>query len=302
MQSVPLLSLIVLVTASGVAAGQELEPRAYSNAPVGMNFVVAGYGHTEGALLFDPSVPIENASAKIDAGIFGLAHTFGLGGKSAKAALVLPVVALDAVGDVGGTERRREVTGLADPTLAFSINFTGAPALNMADFRRYRQQTIIGATLKLTAPVGQYDEDRLINIGTHRWSFRPEIGISRAIGSWIVEGTAAAAFYTTNDDFFGGQRVEQDPIYAGQAHIVYDIRPGLWVALDATYYTGGTSTINGQRKDNELHNWRVGLTLAVPVNRHHSIKLAASSGISTRAGSDFDAYVLAWQYRWGGGF
>ncbi|HEY5807078.1 MAG TPA: transporter [Povalibacter sp.] len=302
MQSLHLLSLLVLVAVFRVASGQELEPRAYSNAPVGMNFVVAGYGHTEGNLLFDPSVPIDNASAKIDAGLFGAAHSFGLAGKSAKVALVLPVVALDAVGDVNGVRQSRKVTGLADPTLAFSFNFSGAPALNMEEFRRYRQETIVGATLKVTAPVGQYDDDRLVNIGTNRWSFRPEIGISRALGSWIIEGTAAAAFYATNDDFFGGQRLEQDPIYAGQAHIVYDIRPGLWVALDATYYTGGTSTIEGQRKNNELHNWRVGLTLAVPLNRHHSIKIAASSGISARAGSDFDAYALVWQYRWGGGF
>ncbi|HKE92936.1 MAG TPA: transporter [Povalibacter sp.] len=294
--------LLAILALCGAAHAQDLEPRAYSNAPVGMNFLIAGYGHSEGNLLFDPSVPVEGASAMVDVGVFGFAHTLGIAGRSGKFAIVAPYAALDAQGLVNGEYQQRNVTGFADPTLAFSINFSGAPALNFEEFRRYRQSTIFGATFKVTVPVGQYDADRLLNIGTNRWSFRPEIGVSHAMGSWILEGSLAACWYETNDEFFRGQRLEQDPIYAAQAHVVYDIKPGLWIALDSTYYTGGMSTIDGVRKNNELHNWRLGLTLAIPVNRHHSIKLAASNGISTRTGTDFDAYLVAWQYRWGGGF
>ena len=302
MRPADLLRGLALLAVSLLARAQDLEPRSYSNAPVGMNFVLAGYGYSEGGLLFDASVPIDNASANVDAGVLGYARTLGIAGRSAKIAVVVPYASLDAVGEVNGGLHRRHVTGFADPTLAFSFNFSGAPALTFDEFRRYRQGTIVGATFKLTAPVGQYDDDKLLNIGTNRWSFRPELGISHARGAWILESTAAVGFYETNDAFFNGQRLEVDPIYSFQAHLVYDIRPGLWLALDATYYTGGTSTIDGIEKDNELHNWRMGLTLAVPLNRHHSLKLAASSGVSTRTGTDFDAYMLAWQYRWGGGY
>ena len=45
-----------------------------------------------------------------------------------------------------------------------------------------------------------------------------------------------------------------------------------------------------------------GATLALPVNRHHSIKLYASTGLSIRTGTDYDAVGAAWQYRWGEGF
>jgi Putative MetA-pathway of phenol degradation len=296
-------SLIALLSLPwSFAYAQELEPRAYSNAPVGMNFAIAGYGYSEGGLLFDPSVPIEGAQAKVDVGVFGFARTLAIAGSSAKFAIVVPYAALDADGLVNGQYHQRKVTGFADPTLAFSINFNGAPALNMDEFRRYRQQTIVGATIKMTAPVGQYDDERLLNIGTNRWSIRPEIGVSHAVGAWIIEGSAAAGFYEDNDDFFGGQHVEQDPIYSAQAHIVYNFKPSMWAAFDATYYTGGISTVDNVRKDNELNNWRMGITVSIPVNRYHSIKIAASSGVATRTGTDFDAYLVAWQYRWGGGF
>jgi len=214
---------------------------------------------------------------------------------------VAPYAGLDANGYFEGAYHERVVSGFADPTIAVSVNFSGAPALPLDEFRQYQQDTVIGATLKITAPWGQYDADRLINIGTNRWSIKPEIGISQALGSWIVEGAAAVTVYTDNSEYWGGQKLEQDPIYSAQAHVVYNFKSGIWLAVDATYYTGGRSTINGVTKDNKLDNWRYGATVAVPINRYHSIKFAASTGVVTRTGTDFDAYLLAWQYRWGGG-
>ena len=280
---------------------QELEPRAYSNTPIGMNFLLAGYGYSEGSLLFDPSVPIQGANANVDVGVFAFAHSLAVADKSAKIGVLLPYVDLYANGFLEGEYRERKVSGFADPTFAFTINLSGAPALTLKDFRQYRQNTIIGATVKITAPFGQYDPDRLINIGTNRWVLKPEIGISKALGYWIVEGAAAVSLYNNNDDFFGGQKLEQDPIYSVQGHVVYNFRPALWAALDSTYYTGGRTTVNGVQKDNKLKNWRTGFTLTAPINKYNSIKLASSSGISTRTGTDFTAYLLAWQYRWGGG-
>jgi hypothetical protein len=300
-------ALAVLILALGMAVecrpvqAQELEPRAYANTPVGMSFLLAGIGYSHGGLLFDPSLPIQGAEARVNSGLLGYVHAFGVGGMSAKFGLLFPYAALDAAGYVNGSYQSRRVTGFADPTLMFSINFLGAPAITLDRLSRYRQDIIVGTTLKVTAPYGQYDADRLLNIGTHRWSFKPELGISKAIGAWIVEGSAAITWFTTNQDFFGGQTLQQDPIYSAQAHVVYNFPRGLWLALDATYYTGGRSSTNGVPSDNSLDNWRTGLTLAVPVDRNNSIKFSGSTGISTRTGTDFTQYLLAWQYRWGGG-
>lgn len=295
--------LVVFLCALGLQMvnSQEMEPRAYSNSPTGLNFLIMGYGYYDGALVFDPSLPVEDAKAKVNIGLLAFAHSFAISGKSARFAMVLPYAGLNANGYLAGVYHERVVSGFADPSFALSINFSGAPALSLEEFRNYQQDTIVGASLKVTAPWGQYESDRLINIGTNKWSIKPELGISQALGNWILEGSAAVTFFTDNSEFYNGQNLEQEPIYSVQGHTVYNIRPGAWIAVDATYFTGGESTVDGVAKDNKLDNWRFGLTLTMPINKYNSVKLAGSTGVSTRTGSDFDAYLLAWQYRWGGG-
>ena len=153
----------------------------------------------------------------------------------------------------------------------------------------------------MSPPWGQYDGSQLVNIGTNRWSFKPEIGVSKAVGPWTLEVQAAATFFTDNDDFFGGNTRSQDPLYSLQGHVIYGFRSGNWVSVDATWFAGGRSTIDGALSNDLQQNWRVGATLAIPVDRLNSIKLSASSGVSARTGNDFDAIGVAWQHRWGGG-
>jgi hypothetical protein len=185
--------------------------------------------------------------------------------------------------------------------LRFSVNFYGAPALSLEEFADYEQDLIIGASLQVSVPVGQYDADKLLNIGTNRWTIRPELGVSKALGPLTLELDVGASFYTDNDDFLGGNTRAQDPLYSVQGHAVYNFRSGIWVAVDGTYYTGGRPTIDGVEGSDALSNARVGLTIAFPVNRHNSVKVYASSGVAARTGGDFDAAGVAWQYRWGGG-
>jgi hypothetical protein len=177
----------------------------------------------------------------------------------------------------------------------------GAPALTMKEFADWEQDLIIGASLRVTTPWGQYDDTKLINIGTNRWSYKPELGISKAIGPWTFEATAAVAFYTHNEDFFGGKTRRQDPLYSLQGHVIYGFRSGVWVSLDATYFTGGRTTVDGVLNSDLQQSWRVGGTLSLPVDRQNSIKFYASRGVSSRTGNDFDLLGIAWQYRWGGG-
>ena len=265
--------------------------------------MIAGYGYSQGEVLPDPALCVEDANAEIHGAVVGYARTLDFWGKSGKVAVILPYAWFSGSATFAGTgeERTREISGFGDPSVSVSVNFLGAPALGLKEFMLYRQKTIVGATLRVSAPFSQYDPTRLVNIGTNRWSFKPEIGVSQTLGRWILEGHAAAILFTDNDNFFGGRTREQSPIYAFQFHSVYNFPQGLWAAVDATYYAGGQSTIDGVEKNDELSSWRAGATLAIPLSRRTSLKFYGSTGVAARTGSDFDAVGVAFQYRWGGG-
>jgi hypothetical protein len=203
--------------------------------------------------------------------------------------------------EVAGHPFERNVDGFADPKFRLSVNLYGAPALTLKEFKDYEQDLIVGASLQVSVPSGQYDDSRLVNIGTNRWSFKPELGISQAMGPWTLELQAAATFFTDNNDFFSGNTRSQDPIYSLQGHAIYGFRSGIWASLDATYFTGGRTTLNGAQSNDLQQNWRLGGTLAFPVDVHNSVKLYVSSGVSARTDNNYDLIGIAWQYRWGAG-
>lgn len=285
-----------------VLRAQDLEPRAYSNSPIGLNFVIAGYGYARGSVLTDPSLPLENVTNNTHAGVFAYATTFAVLGQSAKFDFIVPYVSLAAKGLVLGLPRERYVTGFADPAFRFSMNFIGAPALTMSEFKDYRQDFIMGASLRVTAPLGQYNTDKLVNIGTHRWSLHPEIGFSKAFGKWTLELAPGMTFYTDNGDFFGGKTREVAPLFGLQANVTRTFAPGCWLGLSAAYYVGGRTTVDGIENDDEQEGMRFGATLALPVNRYHSVKFYGLIGYNSHREHDLDAIGIAWQYRWGGGY
>jgi len=287
---------------STTAHAQDLEPRAYSNSPIGLNFAIAGYAYAKGDVLTDPSLPLENVSNESHIGIFGYARVFRAFGQSGKFDVIVPYASLAAKGLVFGLPHSRYVNGFADPAFRLSMNFIGAPALTAAEFKNYRQDLILGGSLRITAPLGQYDGDRLVNIGTNRWSFKPEIGLSKAIGPWTVELTPGVTFYTDNGDFFGGKKREVAPLIAVQTGVSYTYKPGGWIALNAGYYVGARTTVDDVLNDDTQEGVRFGATLALPVNRYHSVKLYGNTGYNAHRHHDFDVVGIAWQVRWGGGY
>ncbi|HEX5093222.1 MAG TPA: transporter [Burkholderiales bacterium] len=294
------LAIVALLAATG-ARGQQLEPRAYANTPVGMNFLVAGYAYSSGGLSTDPAQPLRNAHLGINTPFVAYAHAFDAWGKSAKFDTVFAGGCLDGTAEANGVPVSRDVCGLLDPTFRVAVNFYGAPATPLKDFGSYRQDLIVGASLQVQAPLGQYDPTRLVNLGSNRWAVRPELGASKAFDPLIVELALAATLYTTNSDFYGGQTREQDPVYNAQLHLIYQFRGGAWLAFNANYYGGGQTTVNDLAQNDALSNSRLGVTLALPWDRLNSIKLYASNGVSVRYGDDFSIFGVAWQHRWGGG-
>ena len=296
------LCVLALLFAAAGAHAQQLEPRSYTNTPVGLNFLLAGYGYTEGNLAFDPSVPIEGAQLRTNSAVVGYSHSLGISGLSGKVAALLPYTGLEGSALLDGQPKQRDVSGFGDPLLRFSVNFYGAPAVSLKDFAGYQQDLIIGATLAVSAPLGQYDSSKIVNIGTNRWSVKAELGFSKEWGAWTVELAPSVTVFTDNNDFLNGGTIEQAPLCAAQGHLIYGFQSGIWLALDGTVYTGARTTFNGVKEDNEQSNTRLGFTVALPVNRYNSVKLYGSTGTSSRTGAEYDSLGIAWQYRWGGGF
>jgi hypothetical protein len=287
--------------AASAAHAQDMEPRSYSNAPVGLNFLVAGYAYTRGGLAFDGALPITDPDLNMSTAVLAYGRVLDVWGQSAKLNVLVPLSSLTGTADYAGQPIQRDVTGLADPAVKLSVNLYGAPALSLKEFAAYEQDLIVGASLRVTAPLGNYDNSRLVNLGTHRWSFKPEVGASKALGPWTLEAAAAVTLYTDNDDFFNGNTRSQAPLYSVEGHVIYNAPSGIWGSLDLTYFGGGRTTINGTLNNDLQQNWRLGGTLTFPVDRFNSIKVYASSGVAARTGNDFDLIGLAWQVRWGAG-
>ena len=293
---------VLLVIVVSRAHAQDLEPRAYSNAPVGMNFLLAGYAYSQGGVSTDPAVPLEDADIEIHKLILAYVHTFDLWGLSSKFNVVAPYACASGSAILAGEQKERDICGFGDPRFQLTVNFYGAPALSLKEFEGYKQDTIVGTSLQVTPPAGQYDSTKLLNIGTNRWSFEPEIGVSKAVGSLTMELAAGVTFYSDNTNYLEGQTLEVDPVYSIQGHIIHNFKSAIWCALNGTYYRGGQTAVNGVKGDTLQENTRIGATFSLPINRHNSVKLYASSGVSTRTGSNFDTLGISWQYRWRGGF
>jgi hypothetical protein len=263
--------------------------------------MIGGYAFTDGGLAFDPALPVTDPKLQTSSFVVGYARVLDLWGKSAKFDAIVPYCWLSGSAKFAGQTIQRDVNGFGDSRFRLSVNFMGAPALRLPEFKGYRQDVIIGVSLQVSVPASQYDPTRMVNIGTHRWFFKPEVGISKALGRWTLEGQAAATFFTTNRDFYGGNTRSQEPLYSVQAHAIYSFRNGMWSSLDATYFTGGRTTLGGTQKEDRQENWRVGGTLSMPINARSSVKFYLSDGVSARTGNNFLMAGVALQYRWGGG-
>ncbi|TDI37622.1 MAG: transporter [Acidobacteria bacterium] len=287
----------VLVPRS-VTHAQELEPRLYRNVPVGLNALVVGYGFSNGNVLFDTSLPFQDVDADLSVVSVGYLRTLDFFGRLAKLEVIVPFAAGKWEGLVNSEARTRDVAGLADPRFRFGVNFLGSPALRGEGFGSYDQRTIVGASISVAVPLGQYDSEKLINLGANRWSFLPEIGVSHHRGRWYFELASGTWLFTANDDFFGGSRMTQNPILFVKGHVVRSFRPALWLAFNFGFAYGGEFNIDGSQRDNFQKNSRLGLTLSLPLSPGNSIRVNYASGVATRIGADFDSIGIVYQRTW----
>jgi Putative MetA-pathway of phenol degradation len=293
-----LAATLLLFLPPGSASAQELEPGAYWPIPTGLNIVTVVNTFNWGDLAFDPAAPIDEASATIDTAAFAFTRAFSLAGRSANAGVVLPVVGGHLEGLYLGEPAAVTRFGLGDPRVRLALNLYGAPAMTPKAFASYVQRTIFGVSLTVAPPLGQYDPTKLINLGTNRWSFKPEIGVSRASGKWVVEAMAGVWIFTDNAEFVGGRTRAQDPVAAAQVHVTYKFKRTMWLAGDANYFTGGRTTIGGTRNLNLQRNSRIGATFSSGLGGGHAIRMSVSRGAYTTIGADFISIAVGYNYGW----
>jgi hypothetical protein len=276
---------------------QDLDPRAYARVPVNMTFLVTGFGYSHGGVLTEPTLPVTDLHAAVESLSFGCGYTFRLFGQTAQVSAALPYAWAQLTGNVGGAAQSTTRSGLSDMRLRFSMLLVGAPASTRAGLAKAERHTIIGTSLTIVAPTGQYFPEKLINLGTSRWSVKPEIALSQPLGRrWLIDFYSGLWLFTKNDSFYPGNSDRtQNPMGSFQGHISYNIQTRMWAAFDMTYYTGGTSSVNGTESNDRQSNSRIGGTIVLPIGKVHSVKIAFSTGAIIRAGADFTTISVGWQ-------
>jgi Putative MetA-pathway of phenol degradation len=280
---------------------QELEPGAYAVAPAGVNVFIVSDSFNFGDVAFDPAAPLEDGRAKINNTVLGYGRTLNVVGRSAQVSVAVPIAAGHLEATYLGTPAAVTRFGLADPRARFGINLYGAPAMDIKQYASARLARLLGFSLTLGMPLGRYSSDRLINLGSHRWAFKPEVGLSQKLGRWVIDTYAGIWFFTTNENFYGGGVRTQAPIASMQFHAQYAITPRLVLSGNANFYAGGRTTINGRRNFDLQRNSRVGATLVRPLSKGRTVRLALSRGAVTTIGANFTSVSFSFQKTWGGG-
>lgn len=268
---------------------QEIEARAYSNAPIGINFASLGI------------VQASSSSYRLTSEAASYTRIIDVAGQSGKVTLILPYSQLTGTGKLGGQSINASSEGLSDPLIKASVNLYGAPALSLDQFKNYQQDLIIGASLAASIPWGHYNNEQMINVGANRWFIQPGVGASQAVGPWRFELAGAATIYTSNTSFLGGNTLSQNPVYSTQTHVIYYFPSTAWISADATYYVGGKTYVNSMPVSGSQENWRFGATFSYPINKQNYIRINASTGTYSRTNNSYDLIGISWQYRWGGG-
>ena len=299
-----MLSCLVAIAAPSLKPlwAQDLSPRAYVISPLHSNAIIITYSFYHGNVLFDGATPITGATGTYSVPILSYYHSFRLLGRSANVNASLPYAIGNFQGNVAGLPRQIYRSGLLDVTSRVSVNLRGGPAMPIQELRKWRQKTLLGVSLKVVAPTGQYDPTKLVNWGANRWAFKPEFGYSKRWSNWILDSYAGAWFYTTNPRSFSlpsPQPQTEQPIGAFEGHLSYDVKPQLWFSLDGNFWFGGVTSLNGiANPATRQTSSRIGVTASFPLGTHQSVKVSYNNGAYIRFGGNYQSVSVAWQYSW----
>jgi hypothetical protein len=298
-----LFFLLLFCAATTTAQAQELEPRRWNHLPDSSNFHGAGYAYADGDLSFDPVLLIDDATVELHSVAMKYIRTFAVLGRSARIEFGGAYQDGTWKGTLDGAPAQVDRNGWADPVIRFAVNLYGAPPLEGKEYAAYRAglatETVVGAAVAVNVPLGQYMNDKLINLGTNRFTIRPQLGVVHNRGKWGFELTGSTWLFTDNDDFFGGSKLEQKPLFAAQGHVVYHFLPTLWLGGGLAYGIGQEATVDGDDKDDRKANLVFSCSVGYAVTRHFALKVGY---LGTRSfadtGIEFDSFIAGATFFW----
>ena len=300
------VSMALALSTALLCPAQSLTPRAYVITPVDSNALTVTENLYTGGVQFNNTIPITDASGTVNLIVPTIYHSLSFFGRSANFTVGVPYAVGSFSALIIDQKQSTYRSGLGDGIFRFSVNLKGGPAMKVPEFRKWKQKTLLGVSLLVQFPSGQYDPTKLINIGDNKWAFKPEFGYSHSFGNWLIDAYSAVWFFTNNPEFFshnqffpGTNDQSQEPVLAFEGHLSRNFKPRLWASLDGNFWVGGKTSINGVQNESSLQrNSRVGVTVSVPVSKHQSLKFAYADGAYVRYGGDFQAISVAWQYSW----
>jgi hypothetical protein len=298
----PAWMMVFLASCVALVPAQDLAPRAYVISPLHSNAVTVADGYYNGSISFNGAAPITGATGNYNVPILSYYHSFGFFGRSANVLLGLPYAVGTFQGEVVGVGQQIYRSGLGDSVMRLSINLRGGRAMDPREFAKWKQKRLLGVSLKVVAPTGQYDGNKLVNWGSNRWSFKPEFGYSGRLGHMLLDTYGGVWFFTTNQGFYsatGPHPQTQRPIGSFEGHLSYDVKPRFWFSLDGNYWFGGVTSVNGVADlgTRQLSS-RIGVTGSFPLWKHQSIKISYADGAYVRFGGNYQNVSIAWQYSW----
>lgn len=294
--------LLPLLCAPALCVAQDLEPRRWTHLPVDTDVAGVLYVFTTGDLGFDPVLRIQDADVDLHTLVLTYTGYFEFLERTARIDVLVPFQTGRWRGLVDGVQTTVRRDGLADPALRLSTNLVGAPALHGKEFLEYRRahpaQTTLGAALEVRLPLGEYMEDKLINLGQNRFALGAQLGALHTEGEWSLELTGTAIAYTDNDEFFGGNELEQDPLFAVQTHVVKTFGPEFWCSMGVAYGWAGESSVNGVAKDDDKSNLLYGVSAGYRLAETQSLRIGWFRGDTrTDVGADTHNFLLSWAIR-----
>jgi len=297
---------VTVLSIAQVLRAQDLAPRAYLIVPVHSNAVTLTDGFFSGNVTFNGSLPITGATARVNVSTFSYSHSLRLFGRSAAFLASIPYGVGNFRGTVAEVPHHLYRSGLLDSEFRFSVNIKGGPAMDLRQFMQWQQKTLVGLSLRVVTPTGQYDPTKLVNYGNNRWAFKPEVGLSQRWNHWIVDTYGAVWFFTTNPEFFSHNQYNpgvltksEEPVAAFEAHLSYTVKPRFWASLDGNFWFGGSTSINGvENVGTQQRNSRIGGTVSVPLSKHQSLKFSYNNGAYILYGGNYQNVSVAWQYSW----
>lgn len=294
------IGTLIFLLINHYSISQELEPRYYAVVPKKYNVAALSYTYTSGNIIGDATAVVQDLKVNSSAFGFGFVHTFGLFNKLARIQLAVPYILMSGNAKINGVDTSGSRNGFADARIKLGVNLLGSPAMLPAEFSRFKEETVFGASLVVAVPIGQYFSEKLINLGTNRFAYKPEIGFSRRNGAFYFEVYTGVWLFGENNNYLGNHKLEQAPLFSIQTHFSYLFKSRKWIAVNAGLANGGQTKLDGTERGDAQNNFRLGGTFAMPLGKKHSLRILINTGVSTLRGGDFNTYSLAYTYGWAG--